>query len=103
MTYLLSVLIVSALATFFLRAFPLLFTKFHEMPESLIQLGKTLPPAIMAVLVVYCLKDVPYSIDSALVMIPSAIVTALSYKWKHSTFLSILLGTVVSVLLSHII
>ena len=68
---------VSALCTFFLRALPFLaFSGAQKMPDWLDRLGKTLPSAIMAVLIVYCLKDV-----------------GISYKWKHNTLVSIVVGT----------
>ena len=73
---------VSALCTFFLRALPFLaFGGSQKMPDWLDRLGKTLPSAIMAVLIVYCLKDV------------GSDVVALSYKWKHNTLVSIAVGT----------
>ena len=49
---------VSALCTFFLRALPFLaFSGAQKMPDWLDRLGKTLPSAIMAVLIVYCLSS----------------------------------------------
>ena len=52
------VVAVSAGITFFLRALPFLaFRGERKMPEKLIYLGKILPLAIMAVLIVYCLKE----------------------------------------------
>lgn len=56
--YTLAAILVSVACTLSLRALPfLIFTKNRPMPEWLRRLGKTLPMAIMAVLVVYCLKD----------------------------------------------
>ena len=47
---------VSALCTFFLRALPFLaFGGSQKMPDWLDRLGKTLPSAIMAVLIVVCI------------------------------------------------
>lgn len=54
------VVLVSFACTFFLRALPFLaFSGERKMPAWLDRLGHALPPAIMAVLVVYCLKSVP--------------------------------------------
>ena len=51
-------ILVSAIITFALRALPFVaFRGGRQMPEKLIYLGKILPSAIMAVLIVYCLKD----------------------------------------------
>ncbi len=102
--YTLAAILVSVACTLSLRALPfLIFTKNRPMPEWLRRLGKTLPMAIMAVLVVYCLKDafgdpVDTSIPQAL-----GVAVAASYKWKHSTLLSILLGTATVMLLLRIL
>jgi branched-subunit amino acid transport protein AzlD len=89
------VILLSAVITFTLRALPfLLFHGERRMPQSLVALGKILPSAIMAVLIVYCLKDV--GSDWSHIGIPklvSVAVVAFSYKWKHNTLVSILAGT----------
>ena len=65
-------------------------------------LGQTLPPAIMAVLVVYCLKDVGSAfVQTGVKKLLAVAVVALTYKWKHSTLLSIVLGTGCYMLLLH--
>ena len=56
--------------------------------------------AIMAVLVVYCLKSVPDEwYPGGLLQVLAVAVTALVHKWRHNTFLSIILGTAVYMLL----
>ena len=103
--YTLAAILVSVACTLSPRALPfLIFTKNRPMPEWLRRLGKTLPMAIMAVLVVYCLKDAFG--DPVHTGIPQALgvaVAAASYKWKHSTLLSILLGTATVMLLLRIL
>ena len=48
----------SACITVLLRALPFLISKGNKiLPKSVQTLGRTLPPAIMAVLIVYCPKD----------------------------------------------
>jgi branched-subunit amino acid transport protein AzlD len=92
----------SAVITFFLRALPFIFLRGREMPAKLVYLGRALPAAIMAVLIVYCLKDA--GTDWIGVGIPKLLavgVVALSYKWKHNTLVSILLGTACYMLLIH--
>ena len=84
---------VSALCTFFLRALPFLaFGGSQKMPDWLDRLGKTLPSAIMAVLIVYCLKDVGSDVVH-IGKIAAVVIVALSYKWKHNTLVSIAVGT----------
>ena len=70
------------------------------MPPWLEKLSHALPPAIMAVLMVYCLKSVPDEwYPSGLCQLLAVAVTALVHKWKHNTFLSIILGTALYMLL----
>jgi branched-subunit amino acid transport protein AzlD len=89
-------ILIGAVITFSLRALPfLLFHGERKMPEKLTKLGEVLPSAIMAVLIIYCLKDMPS--DWTGIGLPKLIavaVVALSYKWKHNTLISILSGTV---------
>lgn len=91
----------SAICTFGLRAMPfLVFHGEHKMPAWLEQLGKRLPPAIMAVLIVYCLKDVLTDVTGLLIpKLAGVFVVAGSYKWKHNTLVSIVAGTVVYMVL----
>lgn len=100
-TYILTAVAVAAACTFALRALPFFaFAGERKMPVWLEKLGQTLPAAIMAVLIVYCLKDA--GDDLIHVGIPKFIAVAAvaaSYKWKHSTLLSIVLGTGVYMLL----
>ena len=72
----------------------------RQMPEKLIYLGKILPSAIMAVLIVYCLKDAIRDVRGVgIAQFVAVIVVAVSYKWKHNTLVSIALGTVCNMLL----
>lgn len=88
--------LVSAACTLFMRALPFFFFRGNKpLPAWLERLGKVLPSAIMAVLVVYCLKDAVLAPrENALPQALGVAVVALSYRWKHNTLLSILLGTV---------
>lgn len=86
---------VAALCTLAMRALPFLFFgKDRPMPQWLAHLGKTLPPAIMAVLVVYCLKDaVAEPVHAGIPEMIGVAIVAASYLWKHKTLPSIVLGT----------
>ncbi|MDO4467151.1 MAG: AzlD domain-containing protein [Bacillota bacterium] len=92
---------VSASITFLLRALPfVVFRNGKTMPQKLIYLGKILPSAIMAVLIVYCLKNVFTNFsDFGLSQIVASLVVVGTYKWKHNTLLSILLGTICNMIL----
>lgn len=86
---------ISAGVTFGLRALPFAaFRGARELPDWLSRLERALPSAIMAVLVIYCLKDAAADFGGAGVrQLIAAAVVAISYKLRHSTFFSILLGT----------
>ena len=85
-----------ALVTFFTRLLPfVLFPEGKETPPYVRYLGKVLPFAIIAMLVVYCLKGTslltwPYGLPE---LIAVAAVVAL-HVWKKNTLLSIGVGTV---------
>ena len=55
--YLIAVIAVIAIVTWALRAFPFLLFSSRPLPKTVQYLGKVLPPAIMTVLVIYCLRD----------------------------------------------
>ncbi len=90
-----------ALVTFFTRLLPfVLFPEGKEMPGYVRYLGKVLPFAIIAMLVVYCLKGTnllawPYGLPE---LIAVAAVVAL-HVWKKNTLLSIGAGTVLYMVL----
>ncbi len=94
----------AAAITLVLRILPfLIFGGNRQLPARLTQLGQVLPAAIMAVLVVYCLKEVPYDFTGTGIWQIVAVATvAISYKLRHSTFLSIVLGTAVYMILIRI-
>ena len=97
--------VISIAITFFLRALPfLIFHGDRKMPPFLEKLGKTLPPAIMAVLVVYCLKQVVTEFGTyGIPQLAATAVVVVTYKWKHNTFLSIGAGTACNMLLLHLL
>ena len=103
--YILFAVFVSALITFGLRALPfLLFHGKRKMPEWLSRLGAILPSAIMAVLIVYCLRSVKSDfVGNGIPRLIAVLVVAAGYKWKHSTFISIVAGTAVYMVLIRII
>ena len=62
--YLIAVITVIAIVTWALRAFPFLLFGSRPLPKTIQYLGKVLPPAIMTVLVIYCLRDTNLSFNS---------------------------------------
>ena len=99
------VVLVSFACMFFLRALPFLaFSGEWKMPAWLDRLGHALPPAIVAVLVVYCLKSVtPFAGSRGIPEALAIAVTIALHKWKHQTLVSIAGGTVCYVLLVQLV
>ena len=91
---LISILIIAGI-TVLTRLLPfLLFPEGRKVPKCITRLSNLLPPAVMGMLVIYCLKDVSFlSGTHALPEIISIMVVILSYLWKKNTLLSILIGT----------
>lgn len=86
----------AALVTLFTRAVPfLLFGGEKKMPEAVAYLGKILPPAMMATLVVYCLKSIHLTqFPSGIAELVSVAVVAGLHLWRRNTLLSIAGGTI---------
>lgn len=99
-----AVIAVAAIATFSTRLLPhLLFSGKRPIPKVIEYLGRMLPPAIIAVLVVYCLKDVSFTTGwHGLPEIISVAAVALLHIWKKNTLLSIGGGTVLYMILVQI-
>ena len=87
--------LVMALVSFLLRAFPfLVFSGKRETPKFVLYLGKVLPFAIIAMLVVYCVKDISFdTVSHFLPYIIAGAVVVLLHIWRRNTLLSILAGT----------
>lgn len=97
----LAIVAVCALVTLLLRALPFLcFGGRRGAPEPVLALGRVLPPAIMAALVVYCLKGVPFgtAADGIRQLAAVAIVVGLHLRFRN-TLLSVGAGTVLYMVL----
>lgn len=96
-------ILVPAVLTFGLRALPFLLLNKRELPKRIEYLGNVFPMAIMATLVVYCLKSVPGSaLQDNLILLAGVLVTAAVHLWRKSSILSITVGTVVYMVLVHL-
>lgn len=100
-TYILVAVLTVALCTLATRMTPfLLLGRKKELPPPVRYLGSVLPPAIMATLVVYCLKTINFSeISNFLPSLLGVTATAALHLWKKNTLLSICCGTVVYMVL----
>ena len=92
---------VMAAVTFLTRALPfLLFDRGEAPPKIVLYLGRVLPPAIIAMLIIYCLKGISFASAAgwAPQLIAVGAVVAL-HLWKHNNLLSIFGGTILYMVL----
>ena len=93
------------LGTIITRFLPfLLFPECKQPPKVVLYLGKVLPPAMMGLLVVYCLRNV--DIAAAPHGLPELIgiaVTVGLHLWKRQMLLSIAGGTICYMLLVQLV
>lgn len=95
---------VVAIVTWALRAFPFLLFGGRPLPKMIRYLGKALPPAIMTVLVIYCLRgtefgQTPYGIPE---LAACAAVVLLQF-FRKNMYLSIIAGTAVYMILIRLL
>ena len=98
------IVLICAGVTLALRAMPFIFFGGKGgVPPKITSLGALLPPAIMAALVVYCLKSVPYGTfeDGVKQLLAGAVVVAV-HLYKRNTLLSIAVGTAAYMLLIRV-
>lgn len=94
-------IITSACVTFFLRSIPfVLFARKAHVPKWLERINELLPPALITILVVYCLKDIsivqwPYGLVEGIAIL---LVVGV-YHFTNNTLLSIFIPTIVYMIL----
>ena len=96
---------VMAAVTFLTRALPfILFGRGDSAPKVVLYLGRVLPPAVIGMLVIYCLKNVsvlavPFGLPE---FIAVAVVIVL-HVWKRNNLLSIGVGTALYMFLIQVV
>ena len=87
---------IMAAVTFFTRAFPfLLFRPGQQIPAMIRYLGDVLPMAMMAMLVVYSLRNVAwFHAGGGIAEILALTLTAFVHHFRQNTLFSIASGTV---------
>ena len=95
-----AIIAVISLVTIAIRFLPFIIFKGKKTPEFILYLGKVLPYAIMAMLVVYCFKSVSFiKSPFGLPEIIAGVVVVLLHLWKRNTLISISVGTICYMLL----
>ena len=104
-TQLFLAILLCALVTAAVRFAPfLLFPKGKEAPPFITWLGKRLPRAVMAMLVVYCLKDVHFAaVAGWLPALAGVVATVALHVWRRQISLSIVGGTAVYMVLIRLL
>ena len=99
---------VMAVVTFLTRALPFLrFDHGDHPPKPVLYLGRVLPPAVIAMLIIYCLKSNILAVEANLTSLldPAVLsqwlpallavaVVVILHIWKHNNLLSIFGGTI---------
>lgn len=102
--YAIAIILIMSVITFGLRATPFLLFRKGTAPKVITYLGNALPPAVIGMLIVYCLRNVPF--QDAPHGAPEGIAilaVALLHLWKGNTMLSILGGTVLYMVLVQVV
>lgn len=107
MNYEKSILIIAivSIVTLLLRLIPfIIFNGKKEVPKIITYLSNVLPFSIMAMLVVYCYKEIyilstPYGITELF----AGVTVVLVHLWKKNTLISIIIGTVFYMILIQLI
>lgn len=100
-----AVILVAAMAivTMLLRFLPFLVFK-GKTPEYITYLGNVLPPAIIGMLVIYCLRNTSIlSAPHGLPELLAAMIVVGLQVWKRNSLISILSGTAVYMLMVQVI
>lgn len=99
------IIVVVAVTTFATRALPfLVFPKGKEIPKVVKYLGRVLTPAVIGMLVVYCLKNTPVlEKPHGIPELIAVSTVAVLHVWRRNTLLSIGVGTVLYMFLIQVI
>ena len=86
---------VQAAAVIAVMAAVTFLTREGNPPRLVLYLGRVLPPAIIAMLIVYCLRGVnPSGLESWLPPLLAVLLVVGLHRWKHNNLISIFGGTI---------
>lgn len=98
-------ILIIALVTAALRFAPFfIFSGERPVPKFVNYLGRVLPYSIMAMLVVYCLKNISFvKAPFGLPEMISVVLVAVLHVWKRNTLFSIICGTICYMVLIQVV
>ena len=101
----LAIVLVACACTVLTRALPfVLFGRSGSPGRGVLYLGRVLPPAVMAILVVYCLRSTSFAAAADFApQLAAVAVVVLLHLWRHNTLLSIAGGTAVYMILLRLL
>lgn len=92
--YNIGVIVVITAVTFALRALPFVVFGSRPLPKAIQYLGRVLPPAIMTVLVIYCMRGIDFTkAPFGFAEISAAVLVVVLQCTKKNMYLSIVAGT----------
>ena len=101
---LITILICAAITVLIRAAAFLLFPAGRKAPTFITWMGGQLPRAVMAMLLIYCLKDITFTaLPAWLPTLAAVAVTAALHLWKRQMMLSIAGGTALYMILIRLI
>ena len=105
MTHAALIVLICAAVTALIRFLPfLIFPEGKEPPAVIARMTRLLPPAVIGMLVVYCLSGIrPLEYPHRIPELLACAAVAGLHAWKRNTLLSILTGTVLYMFLVQVI
>ena len=103
--YSIIIIAVIAILTFAARLFPyVIFGRGNKVPELVIFLGQVLPPAVMVLLIVYCIRNIsifvyPYGIPE----FSAILLTAILFVTVKNNLVAMISGTVLYMILIQMV
>ncbi len=99
------IIAVAAVVTAAIRFAPfLLFDRASEPPKWIAFLGDVLPPAVMSVLILYCIRSESLFVgDHAIPELTALAVAVLLHLWKRNTLISICVSTALYMVLVQMV
>lgn len=98
-------IITMSLVTILLRFLPfVIFSGKRKIPKIIIYLGNVLPSAAIGMLVIYCLKDMDFTVAPYGVKeLVACLAVVIAHIIKRNTIISVLVGTVLYMILIQVL
>lgn len=98
-------IITMSLVTILLRFLPfVIFSEKRKVPKIIVYLGNVLPSAAIGMLVIYCLKDMDFTVAPYGVKeLVACLAVVVAHIIKRNTIFSVLVGTVLYMILIQVL